>query len=164
MGFEIGLCLQDRFLYTSAEIDMVIFKHYHVVQAIAMVMSAADQYCLLFLHPEQWCGLTGIENTGRIIFDLVYIALGHAGNTTHALHGVQHQALCLKNGVYTGFYFKSNISVTDGITIFQKKIKAGLRLQVMKNILSPFHTGQDTIFFYFQYSLTPCFFGNAGQC
>ena len=94
--FQVSMTAVNGVGNTTGKVHVVVLQEYHVEQADAMVRATADLDGLLLEHTHTRSGLAGIEHTGASALQTLHILIGHGGNTTHALHDIQHQTLGLK--------------------------------------------------------------------
>ena len=80
---------------TTGEIHVVVLQQDHVEESNTMVATATDLHGLLLEHTHARRRLAGIEHTGLRTLQSLHVLIGHGGDTAHALHDIQHQALRL---------------------------------------------------------------------
>ncbi len=80
----------------TGKVHMVILQQNHVEESDTMVTTTTYLHGLLLEHTHTWSRLTGVQHTGLRALQALHVLISHRGNTTHALHDVQHQALSLK--------------------------------------------------------------------
>ena len=93
---EILMAAIDSVCDTTGKIYVIILEQNHIKQTDTVIAATTNLYGLLLEHTHTRCGFTGIKHTGVGTLQTLNILISHGGNTTHALHDVQHQTLGLK--------------------------------------------------------------------
>ncbi len=78
-----------------------------------MVAAAADAHCLLLEHSQARSGLAGVEHLGLQSLETGLIAGGLSGDAAHALHDVEHDALCLQQRAHGALDLEGHVAGLD---------------------------------------------------
>ena len=127
---------------------MVVLEQDHIEKSDTMVHSATYLHSFLFEHTHTWGSLAGIEHASLQAFQLSHILGSDSGNTTHALHDIQHSTLGLEQRLYTAFYHKGDISRLHMCTIVDKYGWLQLRVEFLKHLHGDIHACEDSFFFH----------------
>ena len=153
----------DSFGDATGEIDMVVFQKDHVEQADTMVHTATDAYGLLLDHAHTRCCLAGIEHMGLGAFQLLYIFAGGGGDTTHALHDVEHQTLGLQQRLYLALHYESDVAFLHLCAILDEDGHLQLRIEGLEDTASHLYAGQYAVLLDDQLALAHLRSGNATE-
>ena len=93
---QVLMAAVDGIHDTASEVHMVILQQNHVKQSDTVVTAAANLHGLLLQHAHARRRLAGVKHAGLRTLQALHIFVRHGGNTTHALHDVQHQTLRLQ--------------------------------------------------------------------
>ena len=136
---------------TAAKIDVVVFKHDHIIQPKAVVGSPAYPDGFLFQQSKIGSGLSCIQQPGMIWFQFFCILPGQCGNAAHTLHRVQYKPFARENRMHPGLNLKRDITRFHGIGIGHLSDKLHVWLYIPKDLLRYIHTRQNPLLFYLQH-------------
>ena len=93
----------------------------------------------------------------------LHILSCHRSDTTHTLHDVEHQALCLKQRASLALHDHGDVTLLHRSTILNKYLYLHRRVEASEHLLCHFNTSQNTIFLDEQVTLTHGIFRNTTQ-
>ena len=143
---EISMTTVDGIDDTSCEVNMIILQQYHIEETNTMIASTTDLHCLFLEHTHAGSGLTGIENTGLGAFQMLNITVSHRGDTTHTLHDVKHQALCLQQRTDLSRNHHCYIAFLHTTAITHQYLYLHGGVETTEHLLGNLHTCKNTIF------------------
>ena len=76
----------------------------------AMILAAPYFHCPFFKGSNSRSRFPGVEDPGVGIFKFFHKSTGLGGNGTHPLHGVEHKAFALQDGLRRPLHIKSHVS------------------------------------------------------
>ena len=153
----------DSIIDAASEIDVVVLEENHIEETDAMVHTATNLHSLLLQHAETWSGLAGIEDVSLGTFEALHILGSHGSDTAHALHDVEHEALCLKQRTGLTLYNHGDVALLHVGTILQQNLHLHGRVKAGEYLLSHFYTSQYAIFLDEQMAFTHGVLRNATQ-
>ena len=160
---QVCVTAVDSINDATSKVDVVILEQNHVEETYAMVAATTNLHSLLLQHTQAWCGLTRVEYTGLGTLQALYVLVSHRGNTTHALHNVQHQTLCLQQRARLTRHNHSDVALLHTGTILHQHLDLHRRIETMEHLLGNLDACQDTIFLDEQMRLTHGILRNTTQ-
>ena len=140
--FQIVVTAGNGVFDTASKIDMVVFQQNHVEEPDAVVHPAAYLHGSLLEHAHARGGLAGVEYAGVQTLEPLHIAAGHGGDTAHALHHVEHEALGLQQRLDTPLDYKSHIAGFHLGTVFDIDGHLQLGVEAVEYLAGYLYTGQ----------------------
>ncbi len=89
---------------------MVVFQENHVEEADAMIATATNLHGILLHDAHARSGLAGVKHLGVQALKLLLVTSSDSGNSAHALHDVEHQALSLQQRLHLTFHDESDVA------------------------------------------------------
>ncbi len=143
---------------------MIVFQQNHVEQPDTMVRSTANFHCLFLDDAHTRSSLAGVQNPRSSTLDCLHILVGHGGYTTHSLHNVQHQPLCLQEAAHFSRHDKRHITRADMSTILYHHLYLEALVKTFEYPLRQLHASQYAFLLYQKSGFPHSILGNTTQC
>ena len=114
---------------------MIVLEHYHVVERKAVVLAAAYLHGPFFERADARGRFAGVEHLGVRALKQVDVFFGLGGNGAHTLHGVEHQALGLKDGLRAARNVKGDITVGHRGAVLYKNFNTKVWVYISEYLL-----------------------------
>ena len=161
--FEIGVTTVDGIDNTSGKVDMIVLQQNHIEKTDAVVASATNLNSLLLQHAHARSSFAGVEHAGLGALQMLYILVGHGGNTTHALHDVEHKTLGLQQGASLTGNNHGYVALLDTGTILHQHLDLHVGVETMEHLLGNLDASQDAVFLDEQMALAHGILRNTAQ-
>ena len=129
-------------MYAPCKVHMIVFQQNHVEQTDTVIASSTYLYSHFLHNTHTRSSFTGIKDTSFGTFQLFHIFMGHSSNAAHTLHDVQHQALCLKQGLNFTFNHHRHITRFHVTSVLNEYLYLHGRIKTMEYLLSYINTSQ----------------------
>ena len=130
----------------SGEVHMVVLYEYHVKQTDAVVGSASDLHGLFFEQTHSGGRLAGVEHFSLQSCQTLLIAGRGGGYAAHALHDVEHGALCLEQGSYASLHLESHIAGLHVRAVGKIYGHFQFRIEILEYFACYLHSGEYSLF------------------
>ena len=145
--FQILASAVDSGLDAAGEVDMIVFQHYHIIQAYAMVGAAATSHCVFFQQPHIGRRLAGIEQARIEAVEHSDQTLRLGGNAAETLHKVERGALGRKNASGVTFDQHHNVALLHSVAVVLEQRDFQRRIHLVEHAFAHYGTTKYTILF-----------------
>ena len=142
-------------MYATSKVYVVVLEQYHVKESDAVVHSSTYLHSLFLQHTHSRGCLACVEHTGlgACIYQCLLVFVGHSGYAAHALHDVEHQALCLQQTLHLTAYYHRHIALLHLGAIVYQHLHLQCGVKATEHLLSHLYASQYAIFLHQQATL-----------
>ena len=117
LGGQIVVGAVDGLFYTTGKVDVVVLEHHHVVEANAVVGTAATADSILLQEAHVGGCLAGVEQARVQTVEHGHHTACLRGDTAHALHEVERRALSGEDGGTMAADRHHHIASADAVAV-----------------------------------------------